>query len=49
LSSKIAVSANRRFRLNKRSQLFIGVHNKALTVAAMRVSNPDRSPARIHG
>jgi hypothetical protein len=33
-----------RFEFQKRSQLFIGAHNKALSVAAMRVSNPDRSP-----
>jgi len=30
--------------LEKRSQLFIGTHNETLSVAAMRVSNPDRSP-----
>jgi hypothetical protein len=30
-------------RVNKRSQLFIRTHNEALTVAAMRVNNPDRS------
>jgi hypothetical protein len=29
--------ANRRFQFQKRSQLFVGVHNEALTVAAMRV------------
>jgi hypothetical protein len=33
---------------HKRSQLFIRVHNETLSVVAMRVSNPDRSPARIH-
>jgi len=33
---------NRRFKFNKRSQLFIGTHNEALSVA-MRVNNPDRS------
>jgi hypothetical protein len=37
------------FQFQKRSQLFVGVHNKALSVAAMRVSNPDRSPLRIKG
>ena len=31
----------------KRSQFFIRVHNEPLTIAALRVSNPDRSPARI--
>jgi hypothetical protein len=30
--------------LNKRGQLFIGVHNKALSVVAMGIRNPDRSP-----
>jgi hypothetical protein len=30
-------------------ELFIGTHNEALSVAAMRVSNPDRSPVVIHG
>jgi hypothetical protein len=31
-------------RLKKRSQLFIRVHNETLSIAAMRVSDPDRSP-----
>jgi hypothetical protein len=39
--------ANRRFEFQKRSQLFIGAHNETLSVVAMRVSNPDRSRARI--
>jgi hypothetical protein len=30
-------------------QLFIRTHNEALTVAAMRVSNPDRLPVGIKG
>jgi hypothetical protein len=33
--------ANRRFEFDKRSQLFIRVHNETLSVAAMRVSNED--------
>jgi hypothetical protein len=33
----------------KRRQLFIRVHNEALSVVAMRVSNEDRSPVGIHG
>jgi hypothetical protein len=41
--------ANRRFQLDKRSQLFIGPHNETLSVAAMCVSKKDRSPARVHG
>jgi hypothetical protein len=36
------------FELNKRSQPFIRVHNVTLSVA-MRVSNEDCSPARVHG
>jgi len=39
---------NRRFKFSERSQLFIGVHNEATSVA-VRVSNPDRSPVGIHG
>ena len=35
------------FEFKKRRQLFIRTHNKALTVATVRVSNPDRSPARV--
>jgi hypothetical protein len=42
LSRTFAASANRRFQFHKRSQLFIGVHNEALTVVAMRVNNPKR-------
>ena len=38
----------RKFEFQKRSQFFIRAHNEALTVVAMRVSNPDRSPVRIH-
>ena len=40
--------ANRRLQFYKRSQLFLRVHNETLSVAAMRVSNPDCSLARIH-
>jgi hypothetical protein len=40
--------ANRRFQFNERRQLFIGSHNEPLSVAAMRVCNPDRSPAGIN-
>jgi hypothetical protein len=39
----------RPFQFQKRSQLFIGSHNEPLFVAAMRVSNEERSPARING
>jgi hypothetical protein len=33
----------------KRRQPFIRSHNQTLSVIAMRVCNPDCSPARIHG
>src|SRR5216110_658919 len=42
-------SANRRFQSYKRAQLFVGVHNKAPSVVAMCVGNPDRSPLTING
>jgi hypothetical protein len=29
-------------------QFFIGAHNETLSVVTMCVSNPDRSPARVH-
>ena len=45
----VADGSNRRIQFHKRRQLFPRVHNKALTVASMRVSNPDRAPAIIHG
>ena len=37
------------FKFQKGSQHFTGVHNEALTVAAMCVSNEKRSPFAIHG
>ena len=45
LSNQFAVSANHGFEFQKRSQLFIRVHNETLSVVAMRVNNPDRSPS----
>jgi hypothetical protein len=39
---------NRRFEFEKRAQLFIRTHNKLLSVAAMCVCNPDRSPVGIN-
>jgi hypothetical protein len=39
---------NPRFEFQKRRQPFIRTHNETLSVAAMRVSNEERSPARIH-
>jgi len=44
---RLAESASRRLQFDKRSQLFIGTHNEPLTVTAMRISNKDRSSARI--
>jgi hypothetical protein len=34
-------SPNRRFKFHKRCQLFICTHNETLSVAMMRVSNPE--------
>jgi hypothetical protein len=34
------------FKFEKRCQLFIRAHNETFSVAAMRISNPDRSPLR---
>jgi len=41
--------ANRRLQLNKRGQLFIRTHNETLSVAAMRICNPDCLPLGIYG
>jgi hypothetical protein len=41
-------AANRRFKLQKRRQFFIRLHNETLSVAAMRVCNEDRSPIGIN-
>jgi hypothetical protein len=41
--------ANRRFEFHKRGDLVIGTHNETLSVAAMRVHDPDCSSLRIHG
>jgi hypothetical protein len=40
--------SNRRLKFKKRRQQFISVQNETLSVVAMRVSNPDRSPAGIN-
>jgi hypothetical protein len=40
--------SNRRFQFDKRSQLFIRTHNETLSVVAMCVCNPDRSPVRMN-
>jgi hypothetical protein len=47
-STKLAANANRGFQLQKRSQLFIGIHNETLSVVAMCVCNRDRSPVGIN-
>jgi hypothetical protein len=52
LSTPNSPSANRRFKLQKRSQPFIRVHNETLSVLAMCVNNPvvkaeDVSPAAV--
>jgi len=38
---------DRPLQFHKRSQLFVGVHNKALSVIAVRVCNPDCSAFKI--
>src|SRR6266516_2003111 len=45
LSGKLAASADRRFEFDKHSQLLIRTHKETLAVAAMRVTNPDCTPA----
>ena len=35
--------------IRARKKRILRPHNEALSVAAMRVSNPDRSPLRING
>jgi hypothetical protein len=46
--TRIANRADRRFEFQERTQLFIRMHNEALTVAAMSVCNPDGSPVGIN-
>jgi hypothetical protein len=41
------VDTNCPFQFQKRSELVVGVHNEASSVAAMRVSNPDCSAFAI--
>jgi hypothetical protein len=48
-SSGRSAGSNRRFEFHKRGQQFICSHNQMFSVIAMRVCNPDRSPARTHG
>jgi hypothetical protein len=44
----ISDSSNCRFQFQKRGQLFIRSCNQTLSIVAMRVSNPDRSPVGIN-
>ena len=44
----MVVAIARRFKFQKRSQLFISVHDETLSVLAMRVCDPDRSPVGIN-
>jgi hypothetical protein len=37
-----------RFKFHKRSQLLIRTHNETLSVTAVRVHNPNRSPVGIN-
>jgi hypothetical protein len=46
--NQFAASANHQFEFEKRSQLFIRVYNKTLSIVAMRVFNSDCSPVGIH-
>jgi hypothetical protein len=40
---------SRKSQFHKRSQLFIRTQNETLSVVAMCVCNPHRSPITIHG
>jgi hypothetical protein len=44
----MSVIARDSFKFKKRSQLLIRSHNEPLSVVAVRVCNPDRSPFGIH-
>jgi hypothetical protein len=43
-----SAGSSRRFEFDKRSQQFIRVHNETLSIAPVRVYNPDRSPVGIN-
>jgi hypothetical protein len=45
--SQLLIRMNPRLKLEKRSQLLVGMHNNALSVAAMRVNNPNCSAVTI--
>jgi hypothetical protein len=46
---KLPADRNRRFGFHKGGQFLIGSHNEPLSVIAVRVSDPDRSPRSLHG
>ena len=48
LSKQSAASVNRRFEFQKSRQQFLRTHKEALSVVAVCVCNPDRSPAGIN-
>jgi len=37
----------RRLQFHKRSQLFIGAHDETLSVVAVSVNDPNRSPFKV--
>jgi hypothetical protein len=43
-AKQFAATSDCHFQFKKRRQLFIRVRNEMLSVVAMRVNNPDRSP-----
>jgi hypothetical protein len=42
------VDTNSPLQFQKSSQLIIRMHDEAMTIAAVRVGNPDRSPVGIN-
>jgi hypothetical protein len=48
-SARQLFTAELLIRVPQTRLLFISTHNETLSIAAMRISNEDRSPARIHG
>jgi hypothetical protein len=47
VSSQFAATASRGFEFEKRRQHFMRVDNEALSVVAVSIHNPDRSPFTI--
>jgi hypothetical protein len=45
---RLSWGSNRRFKFQKRGQYFICSHNETLSVVAVCVCNPDRSPFAIN-